>query len=114
MGTTGRRLSTVELAVIGSQVHVAPESRLVLTVVGTLAGTVLAGFMVAHVARRGELTHALSHGTILVSALAVTTGYIQADYPAWYRIALPATALPGALLGAFLRTRCRRTPPQAH
>jgi uncharacterized membrane protein AbrB (regulator of aidB expression) len=88
-----------------------PRSRLVLTVVGTFAGAILAGFMTAHVARRAEFTHTLVLGTVLVGALAVTSGCIEADYPAWYRLALPATTLPGALLGALLRARCWRTPP---
>jgi len=90
-----------------------PPARLVLTVACTFASSALGGFMAAHFAGRAQTNHGLALGTILVAVLALTAGLVQADYPPWYRLALPATALPGALLGAYLRSRLRRPPAPA-
>lgn len=91
-----------------------PESLLVLRVVCVFAGAVLAGFMTAHIARRAELAHGLALGAVLVVVLAITTLVIDPDpTPSWYQLALPAVSLPGALLGAQLRTLVKRPPPPA-
>jgi len=91
-----------------------PEARLGGTVVCTFGSVILAGFMAAHVAGHAELVHGLALGTLLLAVLAVTTRFVEADpEPPWYQLALPGVALPGTLLGAYLRTRVRRPPPPA-
>jgi putative membrane protein (TIGR04086 family) len=91
-----------------------PPIRLALTVVSTFLAAVLAGFMAAHIARRGELVHGLAVGAILVILLALTTLVAETEpAPRWYQLALPLTALPGTLLGAALRAKVRRPPPPA-
>jgi putative membrane protein (TIGR04086 family) len=91
-----------------------PETRLVLTVICTFASAIIAGFVTAHVARQAELVHGLALGAVLVALLAVTTLVVETEpAPPWYQLALPAVALPGALLGAALRARVPRPPPPA-
>ncbi len=91
-----------------------PVLRLVLTVVFTFASAIVAGFMTAYVGRQAELAHGLAAGAVLVVLLAITTLVVETEpTPAWYQLALPCVALPGALLGAGLRTRVRSLPPPA-
>jgi hypothetical protein len=93
------------------ETEAVPQARLVWTVASGCAGAALAGFITAQLAAHVKMTHGLALGTVLTALLALTTGLREADFPAWYRFALPATALPGALFGAFIRTRLRRRPP---
>lgn len=94
--------------------NAVPTNRLIWTVVFTFLAAVVAGFMAAHVARSGGLAHGLVVGALLVILLGVTTLYVETEpAPAWYQLALPLVALPGTLLGAWLRVQVRRPPPPA-
>ncbi len=91
-----------------------PQTRLILSVTCTFASAVVAGFMAAHVARGAELAHGMALGAVLAVLLGVTTLVLATEPgPPWYRLALPGVALPGTLLGAYLRARVPRPPPPA-
>jgi hypothetical protein len=70
---------------------------------------VVGGYITASLAPRAPMAHALILGTIgtVLSLLGAIAG-IQMDMgPAWFPIALVATALPTAWLGAVLAQRSR-------
>jgi putative membrane protein (TIGR04086 family) len=91
-----------------------PPAHLILTIVWTFLAAVVGGFMAAQFARQAELAHGLAVGALLLVLLAVTTLVVETEAaPPWYQLALPLVALPGTLLGAWLRTRVRRPPPPA-
>lgn len=90
--------------------YFAVRNRPVILVAKLLYNTlaaILAGYMTAKVAGRGELLHAAV--VAIVQTIALVWGFTTGEYasftPAWMRVALALTTGPAMVLGASIRAR---------
>ncbi len=86
---------------------------LLLIITYSFVFSVLAGWVTAWVARRGEVKHAVALGVLqLALGLAVTVA-AYATAPLWYHLAFLALLIPGNMLGAVLKQKPPALSPRA-
>lgn len=82
-----------------------PES--IALLVAGFADAVLGGYVTATIAGRSELRHAFYLGVLMVGLGLASTRQGGGAAPLWFQLGLVAVAVPGPVLGAWLRVKQR-------
>jgi hypothetical protein len=103
-------------AVAGTITDAPPSGYLLLSLVCTVVGAILAGYIAARIAGAHEFPHAAAVGLLIIAMGFVSMRREGVSRPDWYQITIAGCGPISAMIGAAIRllTKPRRpTPDQA-